>query len=133
MTTGEQNDFLTQTGPGTPMGSLLRRYWIPALLSDEIAEPDCPPVRVKVLSERLLAFRDTRGRVGLLREFCSHRGASLYFGRNADGGLRCWYHGWKYDVDGNCLEQPNEPERARFNDRVKHPAYPCIEIGRAHV
>src|SRR5690348_4228521 len=80
MTTREQNDFLTQTGPGTPMGELFRRYWIPALLSEEIAEPDCPPVRVKLLSERLIAFRDTQGRVGLVDEFCAHRGVSLWFG-----------------------------------------------------
>ena len=86
MTTQEQNDFLTLTGPGTPMGNLMRRYWIPALLSSEIAEPDCPPVRVKLLGERLLAFRDTNGRVGVMDEFCAHRGVSLWFGRNEDGG-----------------------------------------------
>ena len=95
MTTHEQNDFLTLTGPGTPTGTLMRRYWIPALLSSEIPEPDCPPVRLKLLSERLIAFRDTAGRVGVMDEFCAHRGVSLWFGRNEEHGLRCPYHGWK--------------------------------------
>ena len=96
----EQNDLLTQTGPATPMGELFRRYWIPALLAEELPENECPPVRVKLLSERLLAFRDTLGRYGLIDEFCAHRGVSLWFGRNEDCGLRCPYHGWKYDVNG---------------------------------
>src|SRR5438045_1167626 len=104
MTTQEQNDFLTRTAPGTPMGNLIRRYWIPALLSSEIAEPDCPPVRLKLLGERLIAFRDSQGRVGIMDEFCAHRGVSLWFGRNEDNGLRCPYHGWKYDVTGQCVE-----------------------------
>src|SRR5579863_9521579 len=98
MTTHEQNDFLTLSGPGTPAGTLMRRYWIPALLSSEIPEPDCPPVRLKLLGERLIAFRDTDGRVGVMDEFCAHRGVSLWFGRNEETGLRCPYHGWKYDV-----------------------------------
>src|SRR5215831_19776857 len=106
MTLREQNDFLTQTGPGTPMGDLFRRYWIPALLSEEVGEPDGPPARVKLLSERLLAFRDTQGRVGVIDEFCAHRGVSLWFGRNEENGLRCAYHGWKYDVTGQCTEVP---------------------------
>jgi phthalate 4,5-dioxygenase oxygenase subunit len=86
MLTREQNETLTQTGPGTPMGDLFRRYWIPALLSEELPEPDCPPIRVKLLSEPLVAFRDTQGRVGLLGEFCAHRRASLWFGRNEETG-----------------------------------------------
>jgi len=86
MTTASQNDFLTLTGPGTPMGDLVRRYWIPALLSSEIPDPDCPPVRVKLLGERLIAFRDTAGRVGVMDEFCAHRGVSLWFGRNEEHG-----------------------------------------------
>ena len=114
MTTRELNDFLTQTGPGTPMGDLFRRYWIPALLSSELPEPDCPPVRVKLLSERLLAFRDTQGRVGLMDEFCAHRGVSLWFGRNEENGLRCPYHGWKYDVTGQCIDVPSEPVESGF-------------------
>ena len=119
MTTRAQNDFLSQTGPGTPMGDLLRRYWIPALLSAEVPEPDCPPVRVKLLSERLLAFRDTHGRVGVIDEFCAHRGVSLWFGRNEENGLRCAYHGWKYDVTGQCVEVPSEPEASGFCKKIK--------------
>jgi phthalate 4,5-dioxygenase len=120
MTTREQNDFLTQSGPGTPIGNLFRRYWIPALLSAEVPEPDCPPVRVKVLSERLLAFRDTQGRVGVIDEFCAHRGVSLWFGRNEENGLRCSYHGWKYDVSGQCTEVPSEPEASGFCKKIRH-------------
>src|SRR5690606_28608597 len=104
MTTAEQNALLTQTGPGTPMGELFRRYWIPALLPQELPEPDCPPVRIQLLSERLLAFRDSQGRLGLIDEFCAHRGVSLWFGRNEEDGLRCPYHGWKYDVTGQCVD-----------------------------
>lgn len=127
MLTKEQNDLLTQTGPGTPMGEMFRRYWIPALLSEEIPEPDCPPVRTKLLGEQLIAFRDSEGRIGLLDEFCSHRTASLFFGRNEECGLRCAYHGWKYDVDGNCVDMPSEPEGTRFRERIKQRAYPCVE------
>src|SRR5271168_4395527 len=91
----EQNALLTQTGPGTPMGEMFRCHWIPALLAEELPENDCAPVRVKLLSERLLGFRDTNGRYGLTDEFCAHRGVSLWFGRNEECGLRCPYHGWK--------------------------------------
>jgi phenylpropionate dioxygenase-like ring-hydroxylating dioxygenase large terminal subunit len=129
MTTREQNDFLTQTGPGTPMGQLFRRYWIPALHSDELPEPDCPPVRVKLLSERLLAFRDTQGRVGVIDEFCAHRGISLWFGRNEDKGLRCPYHGWKYDHTGQCIDVPSEPEESGFCRKIKLKSYPSVELG----
>jgi phthalate 4,5-dioxygenase oxygenase subunit len=127
MLTHEQNERLVRTGPGTPMGALFRRYWIPALLAEEIPEPDCAPVRVKLLGEQLIAFRDSRGRIGLLDEFCSHRTASLFFGRNEDCGLRCSYHGWKYDVEGNCVDMPSEPEGSSFKNRIKHTAYPCVE------
>src|SRR5262249_21510721 len=109
------------------MGKLLRRYWVPALLSEELPEPDGAPVRVRLLGEDLIAFRDTRGRVGLLAENCSHRGASLYFGRNADCGLRCSYHGWKYDVAGNCVDMPIEAPTSAFRHKVHHTAYPCEE------
>ena len=109
-----KSDLLTQTGPDTPMGRMFRSYWIPALLAEELPENDCPPVRVKLLSERLLAFRDTDGRYGLIDEFCAHRGVSLWFGRNEECGLRCAYHGWKYDVTGQCVEIPSEPEASRF-------------------
>ena len=129
MTTHEQNELLTRTGPGTPMGNLFRRYWIPALLAAELPEPDCPPVRVKLLSERLLAFRDTQGTRGLIDEFCAHRGVSLWFGRNEENGLRCPYHGWKYDVTGQCIEVPSEPEESGFCKKIKLKSYPCVELG----
>ncbi|MDV7085652.1 Rieske 2Fe-2S domain-containing protein [Rhodococcus opacus] len=129
MLTQDQNTLLVQTGPDTPMGRLFRRYWIPALLAEELPEPDCAPVRVKLLGEQLIAFRDTQGRLGLLDEFCSHRTASLYFGRNEDCGLRCAYHGWKYDVEGNCIDMPSEPEDSKFKSRIKQKAYPCVERG----
>jgi phthalate 4,5-dioxygenase len=124
--TPEECGLLAGTARGTPMGELLRRYWMPAVLSREL-EADGAPVRVKILGEELIAFRDSKGRVGLLREFCAHRGASLYFARNGEAGLRCWYHGWKYDVDGNCLDQPNMPEDRRFCDKIKQPSYKCVE------
>jgi phenylpropionate dioxygenase-like ring-hydroxylating dioxygenase large terminal subunit len=130
MVTREQNEMLTQTGPGTPMGQLLRRYWIPALLCEELPEPDCPPVRVKLLSERLIAFRDTQGRVGLLDEFCAHRRASLWFARNEENGLRCTYHGWKYNASGQCVDVPSEPESG-FCRKVRLKSYPCVERGGA--
>ncbi len=129
MTTRELNDFLTLTGPGTPMGNLFRRYWIPALMSSELPEPDCPPVRLKLLSERLIAFRDTQGRVGLMDEFCAHRGVSLWFARNEDNGLRCPYHGWKYDVTGQCIDVPSEPIESGFCGKIKLKSYECVELG----
>jgi len=125
----EQNDLLTQTGPDTPFGRMFRCYWIPALLAGELPENDCPPVRVKLLSERLIAFRDTNGRYGLMDEFCAHRGVSLWFGRNEDCGLRCPYHGWKYDVTGQCVDMPNEPEQSAFAKKVKLRSYPLVERG----
>src|ERR671914_2375247 len=125
----EQNDLLAQTGPGTPMGQLFRSYWIPALLTEELAENECPPVRVKLLSERLLAFRDTYGRYGLIDEFCAHRGVSLWFGRNEEGGIRCPYHGWKYDVTGQCIEVPSEPLESGFCNKIKLKSYECVELG----
>ena len=97
----DENEVLTGVKAGTPMGELLRRYWMAAALSSELPEADCPPIRVKLLGEKLVAFRDTQGRVGLLDEFCAHRRASLFLGRNEECGLRCVYHGWKYDVNGN--------------------------------
>ncbi len=99
MLSREENERLTRVGPGTPMGGLLRRYWMPALFAHQIPKPDCPPVRVKLLGERLVAFRDTEGRIGLIDERCPHRTVSLFFGRNEECGLRCVYHGWKFDVD----------------------------------
>lgn len=128
MLTREENELLTRVGPGTPMGALMRRYWLPVLLASELA-PGGRVKRVRLLGEDLVAFRSPGGEVGLLGEFCSHRRASLYFGRNEAGGLRCVYHGWKYGLDGRCLEMPNVPEDSDFRDRVRHPAYPCAEHG----
>jgi len=129
MLSREDNALLTQVGPGTPMGTTMRRYWIPALLAREVAEPDGPPVRVRLLGEDLVAFRDTRGRVGLLDEYCPHRRASLFFGRNEAAGLRCVYHGWKFDVDGRCLEMMNEPEECQFTAKIRAVSYPTVELG----
>ncbi len=125
----EDNERLTRTGPGTVCGNLMRRYWIPALLSSELPDPDCAPVRIRLLSEDLVAFRMTDGAVGLVDEKCPHRGASLFFGRNEDCGIRCIYHGWKFDRDGKCLETPNEPEESRIGAQVRLRAYPCVEAG----
>ena len=127
MTTRAQNETLTRTGRGTPVGELLRRYWLPVLLASELPEPDCPPVRVKLLGERLIAFRDTGGRLGLVGEFCAHRGVSLWFGRNEEHGIRCPYHGWKYDVTGQCVDVPSEPADNGFCAKIRLAAYPCIE------
>lgn len=117
MLSKETNELVTRSGLGSPLGSLMRRYWIPIALASELPEPDCPPIRVRVLGEKLVAFRDSSGRVGLLEEFCAHRGASLFLGRNEEFGLRCVYHGWKYDVHGKCLEQPNEPPENSFKEK----------------
>jgi phthalate 4,5-dioxygenase oxygenase subunit len=125
----EQNDFLTRTGPGTPMGELFRRYWLPALLAEELPEPDCTPVRVRMLGEKLIAFRDSQNRLGLMDEFCAHRGVSLWFGRNEESGLRCPYHGWKYDYTGQCVEIPSEPDNPRLCQRMKLKSYPLVERG----
>ena len=123
-----ENDLLTRTGTNTAMGRLMRYYWIPALLSAELSGPDCPPVRVKLMGERLVAIRTTDGSVALLEEQCPHRRASLYFGRNEEQGLRCVYHGWKYGLDGRCLETPGEPNE-NFKNKIKLAAYPCHEQG----
>jgi phenylpropionate dioxygenase-like ring-hydroxylating dioxygenase large terminal subunit len=129
MLSRKDNELLTQTDAGKPMGELFRRYWIPALLSEELPEPDGPQVRVKLLGENLIAFRDTDGRVGLLDEFCAHRTASLFFARNEECGLRCAYHGWKYDVEGRCVDMPSEPEESNFKNKIHLKAYPCEERG----
>jgi phthalate 4,5-dioxygenase oxygenase subunit len=124
----EQNDIVTQTGPGTPLGMVFRRYWLPALLSEQLPEPDCEPVRLELLSEKMLAFRDSEGKLGLIDEFCAHRGVSLWFGRNEEGGIRCPYHGWKYDVNGQCMEVPSEPGTG-YAERIKLKSYPLVERG----
>lgn len=127
MLSREENEMLTRVSAGTPMGELMRRYWLPALLSEEIPTADFPPVRVRLLGEDLVAFRDSNGKIGLLGERCAHRGTSLFFGRNEECGLRCIYHGWKYDVDGNVIETPAEPLDSDFRKKVRHTAYPCRE------
>src|SRR5215471_8053512 len=129
MLTRERNELLTRAGPGSPMGDLLRRYWIPTLLAKELPENDCPPARVRLLGERLLAWRDTRGRYALTDEFCAHRGVSLWFGRNEENGLRCPYHGWKYDHTGRCIDVPSEPEQSAFRNKIRLKSYPLVERG----
>ena len=129
MLSREDNEIVTRVGPGTPMGRTMRMYWVPAVLSHEIAEPDCPPVRVRLLGEDLVAFRDTSGKIGLLDEFCPHRRVSLFFGRNEECGLRCIYHGWKFDTNGQCLEMMNEPPENDFSQKIKAPSYPTVELG----
>jgi phthalate 4,5-dioxygenase oxygenase subunit len=129
MLRAEENEYVTRVGAGTPMGGLMRQYWVPAMLSSELPAPDCPPVRVLLLGERLIAFRDSTGRVGLLDNYCPHRGASLFFARSEDCGLRCVYHGWKFDVEGHCVDMPSEPAESNFKSKVRATAYPCQERG----
>ena len=129
MLTQEENDLITQTGPGSPGGDFLRRYWQPAALCEELP-PGGPPKPVRLLGEDLAMFRDDAGRIGLLGLHCAHRAADLSYGRIEDGGLRCLYHGWLYDVGGNCLEQPGEPEHSTFKDKVHHLAVPLSGEGR---
>jgi phthalate 4,5-dioxygenase len=125
----DDNERVTRVGPGTPMGATMRRYWLPALLARELPEPDCPPVRVKLLGEELVAFRDSRGRIGLLDERCPHRQASLFLGRNEECGLRCVYHGWKFDADGQCVDMMNEPPELAFAAKIRTGAYATVEAG----
>jgi phthalate 4,5-dioxygenase len=125
----EENERLVRVGAGTPMGELLRRYWQPALLSEEVAERDGPPMRVRLLGEDLVAFRATDGRVGLLEAYCRHRRAPLFFGRNEECGLRCVYHGWKFDVDGACVDLPSEPAGSPLQAGAAIKAYPTVERG----
>ena len=129
MLSAAENEMLTRTGPGTPMGELLRRFWLPILLPDELPAPDCAPVRVRLLCEDLVAFRDTEGNLGLIDAYCAHRRAHLFFGRNEECGLRCIYHGWKFDVNGNCVDMPTEPPESSFKDKVKLTSYPLREAG----
>src|SRR5262249_36607627 len=129
MLSAEKNELLTHVEPGTPMGTMLRRYWIPALLSEELPEPDSGPKAFRLLGENLVAFRDTLGRVGILHAHCPHRGAALRLARNEECGLRCLYHGWKMDVNGNVLETPNEPEGSALQGKVKAKSYLAREGG----
>ena len=128
MLSRDDDDLLTRTGPGTAMGALLRRYWIPVLQSSELS-PGGRVKRVQLLGERLIAYRTPGGAPGVIGEFCPHRGASLYFGRVEEAGMRCAYHGWKFALDGQCVEQPSEPRESSFAAKVCHTAYPCLEKG----
>ena len=130
MLSREDNELLTRTGGATPMGQYFRRFWQPVALSRELPEPDSPPIRVRVMGEDLVAFRDTEGRVGLVDQRCPHRGASLFFGRNEECGLRCVYHGWKFDVTGKAVDLPNVPPAATsFRESIRLKAYPTCEYG----
>src|SRR5438552_9447955 len=135
MLSQSENELLTRVGPGTPMGNLLRRFWQPFALATELSKTktktkthaDSDPVRVRLLGEDLIAFRDTNGKIGLLANNCPHRGASLFFGRNEEAGIRCVYHGWKFDASGACIDMPNEPAESDFKSKVKAVAYPTRE------
>jgi phthalate 4,5-dioxygenase oxygenase subunit len=126
--TREQNELLTRVGPGTPMGQLFRQYWIPMLFPEELTR-EKPQKRVRLLGEDLVAFRTRSGQYGLVGEFCSHRLASLYFGRVEGEAIRCLYHGWLYGTNGTCLEQGNLPPEHQFTQDIKHPGYRCVEHG----
>jgi phthalate 4,5-dioxygenase oxygenase subunit len=128
MITREESELLTRVGPTAPMGELLRRYWQPIVLCEELP-PGAPPKPLKILGEDLVLFRDDQGRPGLLGLHCSHRGADLSYGRVEDGGLRCIYHGWLYNIHGSCLDQPGEPDGGKSREAVRHPSYPCKEYG----
>lgn len=129
MLSASENDLLCRVEGDAPMGQLMRRHWVPALLSEQVAVPDGAPVRVQLFGEKLVAFRDTDGKLGLIGEFCTHRKASLAFGRNEQCGLRCLYHGWKFDTSGNVVDMPSEPKESGFSQKVKHLAYPTREAG----
>jgi phthalate 4,5-dioxygenase len=124
-----ENEILTRTGAGSAMGDYFRRFWLPVALSRELPGPDCPPIRVQMMGECLIAFRNSQGTVGLVEPKCAHRGADLFFGRNEEGGIRCIYHGWKYDVQGKCIDLPNVPPGAAYHDNISIKAYPTKEFG----
>jgi nitrite reductase/ring-hydroxylating ferredoxin subunit len=129
MLTTKENERLTQVGRGTPMGEFLRRFWLPALLSEELPQADGDPIRTRTLGEDLVAFRDSNGNVGMVDAFCPHRRAPLFFGRNEESGLRCVYHGWKFDTTGQCVDMPSEPAESDFKERLRVRAYPTYEVG----
>src|SRR3954469_10046450 len=129
MLTSEENTLLCRVEGEAEMGRLMRRHWVPALLSEQLPSNDSDPVRVRLFGEDLVAFRDSDGRLGVLGEYCPHRKASLFFGRNEECGLRCLYHGWKFDVEGNVVEMPSEPAASGFAERTKHKAYLVEEAG----
>lgn len=129
MLSKQDNEILTRVGPGTPMGNLLRRFWIPALLEEEIMEPDGAPVKLRLLGENLIAFRNTVGKVGIVEAYCAHRRAPLFLGRNEENGIRCVYHGWKFDVDGQCVDLPTAGDDGAHKEKIKITAYPTAEHG----
>src|ERR1700739_376415 len=129
MLTLEENTRITAVSRGTPAGEMLRRYWQPALLFHELPDHCGAPLRVRLLGEDLIAFRDSEGNVGLVDAFCPHRRAPLFFGRNEECGLRCVYHGWKFDRDGTCVDMPSEPADSLFKTKVRIAAYPTFEAG----
>lgn len=129
MLTAQENELLCRVERDAPMGQLMRRHWIPAVLSEQVAEPDGAPVRVQLLGEKLVVWRDSDGKLGVLGEFCPHRKASLAFGRNEECGLRCLYHGWKFDTEGNVIDMPSEPKQSQLGERTKHLSYPAREAG----
>src|SRR5436190_17553063 len=129
MLTKADNELLSRTNAGTPMGELFRRFWLPALLPSELPTPDCDPIRFRILGEDLIAFRDTNGTPAFIARNCPHRGASLFFGRNEECGIRCVYHGWKFDAAGNCVDMPNEPAESDFKTKVKATAYRGADAG----
>ena len=128
MLSATDNAYLNTSEPNTPMGNYLRCHWHPVALSEEVAKPDCAPIRLKVMGEDLLLFRDSKGNTGLIEPFCAHRGADLFFGRNEECGIRCIYHGWKYDIHGNCIDMPNVPKDAAYHGKIKIKAYPTQEF-----
>ena len=128
MLSATDNAYLNSSEPDTPMGNYLRCHWHPVALSEEVAKPDCAPIRLKVMGEDLLLFRDSKGNTGLIEPFCAHRGADLFFGRNEECGIRCIYHGWKYDIHGNCIDMPNVPKDAAYHGKIKIKAYPTQEF-----
>jgi phthalate 4,5-dioxygenase len=125
----EENTYLTRTGPGTPMGELFRRFWLPLFLSSELPDNDGPPLRTRLLNEDLVGYRDTNGNVGILDAYCPHRRAPLFYGRTEECGLRCVYHGWKFDSSGTCVDMPSEPPESDFKERLTIKAYPTYEVG----
>src|SRR5438094_4412893 len=129
MLTKDQNELLCRVEGAAPMGGIMRSHWLPVCLSEEVAEKDGAPVKARLVGEDLVVFRDSSGKLGVLGEHCPHRKASLVFGRNEECGLRCLYHGWKFDVDGNVVEMPSEPAASGFADRIKHKSYPAQESG----
>ena len=129
MLSAEDNALLTQVTGNAPMGQMMRRYWAPACLAEEVAEPGCAPVRTTICGTKLIVWRDSNGELAVTDERCPHRLASLALGRNEDGGIRCIYHGWKFDGNGNCMDMPTEPGAHHFKERMKLPSYPVREAG----